>query len=285
MSTAATLWAWDQRDVPARAKIVLLSLAERASEEHVAWPSPGRLALDTNLSESTIFRALSDLRKAGKIKPVGATARGTKKYQLIGVPRREGDEPAYPPPKPAKKAPAVAPAPPPAPIEINDDTKQAARAEFRGHDIDHLVVLWTEWVSGRIAKFGDAERPRHPQKAFLGWARKYAARNPATGNQWARADGETITIPESYVEAAKRCLALLDQVGQADLAGAFYALPGQSYGVLDVVANDAETIEAIKKSNDLVDALLAEFGKKRMVFWTVPTMVAAVYSKLKETEK
>lgn len=286
MSVDATRWAWMQRDIRGIAKTVLLSLADRANEYHEAYPSTSRLAEDNGVSERSVFRALGKLKRTGKIKPVGTTAKGTIKYQLLGVQGREDHE-LLPPPKPAKKAAdAATPTPPPAPtIEIDDDTKQAARVEFRGYDIDHLVVLWREWVASRIAKFGEKERPRHPQKAFLGWARKYAARNPATASPGAISDSDEITIPPTYLAAAQRCLAVVDQIGQTDLAEAFYAIPGRYVSELSVVTRDEQTAEIIKKREDLSATLLAEYGATRFVLAVAPAMVAAVFAKLKETGK
>jgi len=37
MSLDATIWAWKQRGLTPAEKTVLLSLADRAGEEHTAW--------------------------------------------------------------------------------------------------------------------------------------------------------------------------------------------------------------------------------------------------------
>ncbi|MFN4187680.1 MAG: helix-turn-helix domain-containing protein, partial [Acinetobacter johnsonii] len=46
MSIDATRWAWTAPVNNSSQRLVLLSLADRAGEEHTAWPSIDRLAKD-----------------------------------------------------------------------------------------------------------------------------------------------------------------------------------------------------------------------------------------------
>jgi predicted transcriptional regulator len=54
-------------DLPHRAISVYIYLSDRAGKKNTCWPSLPTIAKDLKLSESTIRRALSDLRKAGLI--------------------------------------------------------------------------------------------------------------------------------------------------------------------------------------------------------------------------
>lgn len=51
-------------DLPHRAISVYRYLADRANKDGICWPSISTISKDLKLSESTIRRALSDLRKA-----------------------------------------------------------------------------------------------------------------------------------------------------------------------------------------------------------------------------
>ncbi|MDR1241883.1 MAG: helix-turn-helix domain-containing protein [Deltaproteobacteria bacterium] len=87
MSVDATRWAWMQSISPVK-KLLLLSLADRANEKNVCWPSQPRLALDTGLDIRTIRSALNDLCEVGLINRQEISGRGYI-YQLIGVENRE----------------------------------------------------------------------------------------------------------------------------------------------------------------------------------------------------
>jgi hypothetical protein len=69
-------------------KIILLSLADRADERHMCWPSLPRLAKDTGFDERTVNSALRAMCKIGIISRVEAPGRGYT-YTLIGVSGRE----------------------------------------------------------------------------------------------------------------------------------------------------------------------------------------------------
>lgn len=54
-------------DLPHRAISVYIYLADRAGKKSICWPSIPTIAKDLKLSESTIRRAIKDLRKVGLI--------------------------------------------------------------------------------------------------------------------------------------------------------------------------------------------------------------------------
>ncbi|MDQ6988484.1 MAG: helix-turn-helix domain-containing protein [Mariprofundaceae bacterium] len=87
MSTDATVWAWKEKGIKSSDKIVLLSLADRANEAHVCFPSITRLAADTCLNRKTIIECLLRLENSGLIR---SKKRGgsVNVYTLIGVQNR-----------------------------------------------------------------------------------------------------------------------------------------------------------------------------------------------------
>ncbi len=54
-----------QMDIPHRAVSVYIYLYDRADKEGTCWPAIPIMARGLNLSESTIRRAVRDLRRAG----------------------------------------------------------------------------------------------------------------------------------------------------------------------------------------------------------------------------
>ncbi|WP_312969031.1 helix-turn-helix domain-containing protein [Acinetobacter gerneri] len=93
MSIDATNWAWraDVKTSPRR--VVLLSLADRAGDDHKCFPSVARLAKDTCLDRKTVMKALEQLKDLGFILDTGETrGKGAKVYQLIGVYGRHDDQ-------------------------------------------------------------------------------------------------------------------------------------------------------------------------------------------------
>ena len=54
-----------ESDVPHRAISVYLYLAKRANKKGECWPAVPTIAEDLKLSESTVRRAVKDLKKAG----------------------------------------------------------------------------------------------------------------------------------------------------------------------------------------------------------------------------
>jgi hypothetical protein len=60
MSLSATRWSWVQK-VPPTAKLVLLSLADRADNNNCCYPSTKRIEIDTGLYRETIHTAIATL--------------------------------------------------------------------------------------------------------------------------------------------------------------------------------------------------------------------------------
>lgn len=54
-------------ELPHRARIVYIYLSDRANKQGECWPAIPTIASELKLSESTVRRALRDLRKAGLI--------------------------------------------------------------------------------------------------------------------------------------------------------------------------------------------------------------------------
>jgi hypothetical protein len=94
MSLDATRWAWDQQNLRPSEKLVLLSLADRAGEDHTSWPGIPRLVLDTGLDERSIYRAIKTLTDHGLIAVTKTIKKGKRyhnQYILVGVIGREDD--------------------------------------------------------------------------------------------------------------------------------------------------------------------------------------------------
>lgn len=99
MSLDATIWAWKIRQKQKKGgsikplkKLVLLSLADRASEDHCAYPSVARLVEDTEMDRKTVLKIIDELIEDGLIKDTGERKGRTKQvkvYQLLGVTGRE----------------------------------------------------------------------------------------------------------------------------------------------------------------------------------------------------
>lgn len=92
MSIDAIRWAWTAPVIKSSQRLVLLSLADRASEEHTAWPSIGRLAKDTVLDKKTVQQVILELMDLGLVEDTGQRTGATKRVRilkLIGVKGRE----------------------------------------------------------------------------------------------------------------------------------------------------------------------------------------------------
>lgn len=87
MSLDATRWAWQQQAAKGTAKLVLLSLADRADESHQCYPSISRLTADTGMDRKTVLRNLKTLEQAGLIEASRQFGRFNT-YRLIGVSSR-----------------------------------------------------------------------------------------------------------------------------------------------------------------------------------------------------
>lgn len=103
MSLDATVWAWKKKftqakggSSPALKKLVLLSMADRADEQHCCYPSSTRLADDCQINKKTLFKILDELSSEGVIFDTGERKGRTKQvivYRLIGVQGREDTVP------------------------------------------------------------------------------------------------------------------------------------------------------------------------------------------------
>lgn len=90
MSLDATRWAWTAPVENCQQRTILLSLADRAGEDHKAWPSIRRLVVDTVCDRKTIIKHLDRLESLGLIRFTNETrGNGVKVYQLVGVHGRE----------------------------------------------------------------------------------------------------------------------------------------------------------------------------------------------------
>ncbi|MCG2572424.1 helix-turn-helix domain-containing protein [Acinetobacter sp. ME22] len=99
MSLDATNWAWrikfpDRKggSLKPLKKLVLLSLADRAGEDHTCYPSMQRLEQDTGLDRKTILKIISELLADNLIRDTGERKGVTKRvkvYKLLGVTGRE----------------------------------------------------------------------------------------------------------------------------------------------------------------------------------------------------
>lgn len=97
MSIDATRWAWKASLKPASLKLVLLSLADRADENHCAYPSVKRLTADTGLDRKTVLEAMDKLQKHGVLEDTGkrkGRTKSVKVWQLLGVVGRHDDDDA-----------------------------------------------------------------------------------------------------------------------------------------------------------------------------------------------
>ncbi len=94
MSVDATRWAWQQEITPSQ-KLVLLSLADRADEEHSCYPSTARLVNDTGLHRETVFDCIRIMESMGILRVNRKYGCGNS-YVLIGVIGRDDQsEKAY----------------------------------------------------------------------------------------------------------------------------------------------------------------------------------------------
>lgn len=90
MSLDATIWAWKAEVESSTQRLILLSLADRAGEDHKCYPSIMRMVKDTKMNRKTIIKVLDDLEQKALIKFTGSiVGNGVKVYQLLGVVGRE----------------------------------------------------------------------------------------------------------------------------------------------------------------------------------------------------
>lgn len=84
MSFSATRWAWQQRGLSPAQRCTLLSLADRAGEDHTCYPSLQRIAFDTEQDVKTVRKSIKILCEKGLINRKERTGDSCA-YQLIGV--------------------------------------------------------------------------------------------------------------------------------------------------------------------------------------------------------
>ena len=84
MSIDAYRWALKSRVGRSSAKMVLISLADRANENHICFPSIKRLEFDTELNRKTVITSLQYLEKIGLISIKKELGKGNF-YTLVGV--------------------------------------------------------------------------------------------------------------------------------------------------------------------------------------------------------
>ena len=90
MSLDATNWAWRVSVQTSSQRTVLLSMADRAGEDHTAYPSVARLAKDCVLNRKTVMKVIDELEELNLLQFTGKTrGNGVKVYRLIGVNGRE----------------------------------------------------------------------------------------------------------------------------------------------------------------------------------------------------
>ena len=92
MSIDATRWAWTAPVNNSSQRLVLLSLADRAGEEHTAWPSIDRLAADTVLDKKTVQKVILELIKLGLVSDTGDRTGPTKRVRVLKLKGVKGRE-------------------------------------------------------------------------------------------------------------------------------------------------------------------------------------------------
>lgn len=98
MSIDATNWAWNAPVKTSPQRVILLSLADRAGEDHKCYPSNKRIAKDTVLNIKTVQKVVNELIELGLISDTGERKGHTKQVrvlQLIGVNSREDNKPNF----------------------------------------------------------------------------------------------------------------------------------------------------------------------------------------------
>lgn len=83
MSRAATDWAWDVNPGKAPLKLILLSMADRADEEHCCFPSIDRLVKDTSLNKKTVQAGINHLVELGLIRDTGERKGPTRRVRVF----------------------------------------------------------------------------------------------------------------------------------------------------------------------------------------------------------
>ena len=85
MSRHATDWAWETDPGSSSLKLMLLSMADRADEYNLCYPSIERLVKDTCLNKKTVQAGLISLMKMGLISDTGERKGATKRVRVFSL--------------------------------------------------------------------------------------------------------------------------------------------------------------------------------------------------------
>lgn len=85
MSRHATDWAWETDPGSSSLKLILLSMADRADEYNLCYPSIERLVKDTCLNKKTVQAGLISLMKMGIISDTGERKGATKRVRVFSL--------------------------------------------------------------------------------------------------------------------------------------------------------------------------------------------------------
>ncbi len=85
MSRHATDWAWEIDPGSSSLKLILLSMADRADEYNLCYPSIERLVKDTCLNKKTVQAGLISLMKMGLISDTGERKGATKRVRVFSL--------------------------------------------------------------------------------------------------------------------------------------------------------------------------------------------------------
>lgn len=99
------VWVLEHSQAEHAERLVMISLANHAGDEHLAWPSVKTIGSESRLGERTVQVALRSLEQLGEIEAVGRARRGTTIYRIIMDGPKRGAESAPPQnPHPAESA-------------------------------------------------------------------------------------------------------------------------------------------------------------------------------------
>lgn len=99
MSGFVVGWAFRRDGLTPVEKLVLVALADNATDDGYCWPSPGNLAMKTDLGKSTVYRTLARLDELGLVKK--CVVEGHKGF-LLSISEREEFAGSSPTEKPEK---------------------------------------------------------------------------------------------------------------------------------------------------------------------------------------
>jgi pyocin large subunit-like protein len=83
MSVDALKWAWMAPVDTSSERLILLSLADRAGEDHTAWPSTERLVKDTKLNLKTVKDVIARLIEKGFLEDTGKRVGKTGRVRVL----------------------------------------------------------------------------------------------------------------------------------------------------------------------------------------------------------